>query len=62
VRRQDGTPDPIAARVGIEIESRDRRQAMRVVPPSQHSEVTRRFERGGVYSPQRFEAVVLRQK
>ena len=39
-----------------------RRQAMRIVPPSQHPEVTRRFEQGRVYSPQGFEAVVLRPK
>jgi len=35
----------------------DRRQTMRIVPPSQHSEGTLRFERGRVESPQGFEAV-----
>jgi hypothetical protein len=30
---------------------------MTIVPPSQHGEVTLRFERGRVYSPQGFEAV-----
>jgi hypothetical protein len=40
----------------------DRRQAMRIVPPSQHPEVTRRFEQGRVYSLQGFEAVVSRPK
>jgi hypothetical protein len=35
---------------------------MRIVPPSHHPEVTRRFEQGCVYSPQGFEAVVLRPK
>ena len=40
----------------------DRRQAMRIVPPAQHPEVTRRLEQGRVYSPHGFEAVVLRPK
>jgi hypothetical protein len=40
----------------------DRRRAMRIVPPAQHPEVTRRFEQGRVYSPQGFEAVALRPK
>ncbi len=35
----------------------ERRQTMRIVPPSQHSEVTLRFEQGRPYSPQGFEAV-----
>ncbi len=35
----------------------DRRQTMRLVPPSQHLEVTLRFEQGRVSSPQGFEAV-----
>ena len=40
----------------------DRRQAIRIVPPSHPPEVTLRFEQGRVYSPQGFEAVVLRPK
>ena len=35
----------------------DRRQTMRIVPPSEHLEVTLRFEQGRVSSPQGFEAV-----
>jgi hypothetical protein len=35
----------------------DRKQTMRLVPPSQHLEVTLRLERGRVGSPQGFEAV-----
>lgn len=34
----------------------DRRQLMKIVPPSQHTEVTLQFERGRVSSPQGFEA------
>ena len=34
----------------------ERRQTMRIVPPSQHAEVTLRFEQGRVFSPQGFEA------
>jgi hypothetical protein len=37
--------------------SSDRRQTMRIVPPSQHAEVTVRLENGRVYSPQGFEAI-----
>jgi hypothetical protein len=37
--------------------SSDRRQTMRIVPPSEHTEVTLRFEEGRVNSPQGFEAV-----
>ncbi len=35
----------------------DRRQTLRIVPPSQHTEVTLRFEQGRIYSLQGFEAV-----
>ncbi len=35
----------------------DRRQVLRIVPPSQHTEVTLHFEKGRVTSPQGFEAV-----
>lgn len=35
----------------------DRRQTMRIVPPSRHTEVILRFEQGRVTSPQGFEAV-----
>ncbi len=35
----------------------DRRQTMKIVPPSEHPEVTLRFEQGRVNSPQGFEAV-----
>lgn len=35
----------------------DRRQTMRIVPPSQYKEVTLRFEHGRIQSPQGFEAV-----
>jgi energy-coupling factor transporter ATP-binding protein EcfA2 len=35
----------------------DRRQLMKIVPPSEHSEVKLRFEDGHVSSPQHFEAV-----
>lgn len=35
----------------------DRRQLMKIVPPSQHTEVKLRFEEGRVNSPQGFEAV-----
>ena len=35
----------------------DRRQLMKIVPPSQHTEVKLRFEQGRVDSPQGFEAV-----
>jgi hypothetical protein len=35
----------------------DRRQLMSIVPPSQHTEVKLRFEKGRVTSPQSFEAV-----
>ncbi len=35
----------------------DRRQLMKIVPPSQHPEVKLRFEKGRVNSPQGFEAV-----
>lgn len=35
----------------------DRRQLMKIVPPSQHTEVTLRFEQGRLNSPQGFEAV-----
>jgi predicted ATPase len=35
----------------------DRRQTMKIVPPSEHAEVTLRFEKGRVASPQGFEAV-----
>jgi hypothetical protein len=37
--------------------SSERRQTSRIVPPSQHTEVTLRFEQGRVGSPQGFEAV-----
>ena len=37
--------------------SSDRRQTMKIVPPSQHTEVILRFEQGRVNSPQGFEAV-----
>lgn len=35
----------------------ERRQTMKIVPPSQHHEVILRFEQGRPYSPQGFEAV-----
>jgi energy-coupling factor transporter ATP-binding protein EcfA2 len=36
----------------------DRKQTMKIVPPSQYAEVTLRFENGRVTSPQGFEAVL----
>jgi predicted ATPase len=37
--------------------SSDRRQLMNIVPPSKHGEVTLRFEKGKLASPQGFEAI-----